>query len=74
MGGFFCSRKEQKVRPYYDFKYNIETGELSISQFGERFREPLVGVLYKDQQIRTRIHEWKIEKIRLNEDETLGVL
>jgi len=65
MGGFFCKRKDQKIRPYYTFKMDTETGEITESQFGDGLVEKLLGVVFEGQNIITRFHEWRIEKIGL---------
>ncbi|WP_196140626.1 replication endonuclease [Aliikangiella sp. G2MR2-5] len=63
MGGFFCKRKEQALRPYYSFKFDSSTGEIKESRYGDSFIEKLLGVVFKGQNIITRFHEWRVEKI-----------
>ena len=74
MGGFHCPRKEQKVKPYYSYKLDAETGEIEQSYFGDSLVEKLVGIVFAGQNIITRIHEWKVERIRTRVHESLGVL
>lgn len=61
MGGFHCPRKEQKVKPYYSLKFDSQTGEIKESLYGDDLIEKLMGVVFADQNIITRYHEWKIE-------------
>jgi len=62
MGCFHCPRKEQKVKPYYSLKFDSQTGEIKESLYGDDLIEKLMGVVFADQNIITRYHEWKIEK------------
>jgi len=74
MGGFFCKRNEQLLRPYYSYKLDVSTGEIKESRFGDSFVERLLGVKYKAQNIVTRLHEWSVEKIGGSGLVSLGVL
>lgn len=64
MGGVFCPRKNQALRPYYDFKMNKETGELSKSRYGDSFVVQLRGITGKGVELITRTHEWRVERGR----------
>jgi len=74
MGGFFCKRKEQTLRPHYSFKFDTSTGEVKESKYGNSFLERLVGLKYKAQTFITRLHEWSVEKIGTVRIASLGVL
>ncbi|NVK74742.1 MAG: replication endonuclease [Oceanospirillaceae bacterium] len=74
MGGFFCKRKEQKLRPHYSVKFDSSTGEVKESKYGDSFIERLIGLKYKAQTIVTRLHEWRVEKIERGRAVPLGVL
>ncbi|NVJ45535.1 MAG: replication endonuclease [Cytophagia bacterium] len=74
MGGFFCKRKEQTLRPHYSFKFDASTGEVKESKYGDSFIERLVGLKYKAQTFITRLHQWSVEKIGTARVAPLGVL
>ena len=61
MGGVFCKRNEQPVRPLYQEKVNEETGEVKQSYFDGVVTLALKGVRYADKEVITRVHEWRIE-------------
>lgn len=61
MGGVFCKRDEQPVRPLYLEKVNVDTGEVKQSYFDEVITIALKGVRYADKEVITRVHEWRIE-------------
>ena len=61
MGGVFCKRDEQVIRPLYQPKVDKESGELKQSWFDGTVTTALKGVRYMGQEIITREHEWRIE-------------
>ncbi|GGW85052.1 hypothetical protein [Alteromonas halophila] len=61
MGGAFCKRNEQVIRPLYMEKINEDTGEVKQSHFDGLVTMALKGVQYADKEVITRIHEWRIE-------------
>ena len=61
MGGVFCKRDEQPIRPLYKEKVNTETGELKQTYFDEVISISLRGVKLGEKEVITRIHEWRIE-------------
>ena len=61
MGGVFCKRDEQVIRPLYQPKVDKESGELRQSWFDGTVTTSLKGVRYLGQEIITREHEWRIE-------------
>lgn len=61
MGGVFCKRDEQPIRPLYREKVNEETGEIKQSYFDGVITLALKGVQHGDREIITRVHEWRIE-------------
>mgnify|MGYP003624700413 FL=1 len=60
MGGVFCMRKNQVIRPYYEMVVNKTTGLIKTSWFDGLITSKLKGVLYKGKEIITRVHEWHI--------------
>ena len=61
MGGDFCKRNDQPIRPLYQEKVNEETGEVKQSYFDGAITLALKGVQYADKEVITRVHEWRIE-------------
>jgi hypothetical protein len=61
MGGVFCKRDDQPIRPLYKEKVNTETGELKQTYFDEAISISLRGVKLGEKEVITRIHEWRIE-------------
>ena len=61
MGGVFCKRGEQPIRPLYKEKVDIDTGELKQTYFDEVISISLRGVRLGEKEVITRIHEWRIE-------------
>ena len=61
MGGVFCKRDEQPIRPLYHEKVNQETGEIKQGYFDRVITLALKGVQHADREIITRVHEWRIE-------------
>lgn len=61
MGGVFCKRDEQTIRPLYQPKLDKESGELKQCWFDGTITTSLKGVRYMGQEIITREHEWRIE-------------
>lgn len=61
MGGVFCKRNEQAIRPLYKEKLDIETGELKQSYFDGVVSISLRGIKLGEKEVITRIHEWRLE-------------
>lgn len=61
MGGVFCKRDEQPIRPLYKEKVNTETGELKHTYFDEVVSISLRGVKLGEKEVITRIHDWRLE-------------
>ena len=60
MGGVFCKRKSQSIRPYYEMEINKTTGLIKTSWFDGLITQKLKGILYKGMEFITRIHTWQI--------------
>jgi hypothetical protein len=60
MGGVFCMRKSQAIRPYYEMEVNKTTGVIKTSWFDGLITTKLKGILYKGRELITRIHTWQI--------------
>jgi hypothetical protein len=60
MGGVFCIRKSQAIRPYYEMEVNKTTGVIKTSWFDGLITTKLKGILYKGRELITRIHTWQI--------------
>jgi hypothetical protein len=74
MGGVFCIRKSQVIRPYYEMEMNKETGLIKASWFDGLITMKLKGILYKGKEIITRIHTWQLGKAGTDFMPSLGVL
>lgn len=74
MGGVFCIRKFQVVRPYYEMEMNKDTGLIKTSWFDGLITMKLKGILYKGKEIITRIHTWQLGKAGTDFLPSLGVL
>lgn len=74
MGGVFCIRKSQVVRPYYEMEMNKETGLIKTSWFDGLITKKLKGILFKGKEIITRIHTWQLGKAGTDFMPSLGVL
>ena len=61
MGGVFCKRNEQAIRPLYKEKFYTETGELKQSYFDGEVTISLRGIKLGEKEVITRIHEWRLE-------------
>jgi len=61
MGGVFCKRDEQPIRPLYKEKVDSNTGEFKKTYFDEVISISLRGVKLGEREVITRIHEWRIE-------------
>ncbi|AMJ92914.1 replication protein A [Alteromonas stellipolaris] len=61
MGGVFCKRDEQLIRPLYKEKVSTDTGVLKQTYFDEVISISLRGVKLGEKEVITRIHEWRIE-------------
>jgi len=60
MGGVFCKREEQPIRPFYAEEFNNTTGLIKQSWFDGLIVKKLKGVVHKGKEIITRIHEWRL--------------
>jgi hypothetical protein len=74
MGGVFCIRKSQAMRPYYELVINKLTGLIKTSWFDGLITTKLKGIKYKGSQIITRIHTWQLGKAGTDFLPSLGVL
>ena len=61
MGGVFCERNDQAIRPLYKEKLDTETGELKQSYFDGEVSISLRGIKLGEKEVITRIHEWRLE-------------
>lgn len=61
MGGVFCKRKEQTIRPHYDIEIETETGQITTDYYDGFITTKLKGICYLGQAIITRLHQWRIE-------------
>ncbi len=61
MGGVFCKRKDQVIRPLYKEKLDTETGELKQSYFDGVVSISLRGIKLGEEEVITRVHEWRLE-------------
>ncbi|EIW88000.1 replication protein A [Alishewanella agri BL06] len=61
MGGVFCTRKEQTIRPHYDIEIDTETGQISTDYYDGFITIKLKGICYLGQAIITRLHQWRLE-------------
>jgi hypothetical protein len=62
MGGVFCKRNDQAIRPLYKEKLDTETGELKQSYFDGVVSISLRGIKLGEKEVITRVHEWRLEK------------
>jgi hypothetical protein len=74
MGGVFCMRKLQAIRPYYEMEVNKITGLIKTSWFDGLITQKLKGILHKGNEIITRIHTWQLGKAGTDFVPSLGVL
>lgn len=78
LGGVFCKRSDQPIRPFYSEELNKSTGELKQSWYDGLIIRKLKGITHKGREIITRIHEWRLERGSSKADEAfmplLGVL
>lgn len=74
MGGVFCKRKDQLVKPFYDIEFNLQTGLIKSSWFDGIPTLKLKGILFKGEEFVTRIHEWRKERVVPAFRSSLGVL
>jgi len=63
MGGVFCKRKDQAIRPLYKEKLDTETGELKQSYFDGLVSISLRGIKLGEEEVITRVHEWRLENL-----------
>ncbi|MDP4530383.1 replication endonuclease [Alkalimonas delamerensis] len=61
MGGVFCKRKDQLIRPHYQQEINQDTGEVAISRYDGFIASKLKGICYLGKAIITRLHQWRLE-------------
>ncbi|WP_235357451.1 hypothetical protein [Arsukibacterium sp. MJ3] len=61
MGGVFCKRKEQTIRPHYDIEIDTETGQINTDYYDGFITTKLKGICYLGQAIITRLHQWRLE-------------
>ena len=61
MGGVFCKRNDQAIRPLYKEKLDTETGELKQSYFDEVVSISLRGIKLGEKEVITRVHERRSE-------------
>lgn len=61
MGGVFCKRDDQAIRPLYKEKLDTETGELKQSYFDGVVSISLRGIKLGEKEVITRTHEWRLE-------------
>ena len=61
MGGVFCKRNDQAIRPLYKEKLDTETGELKQSYFDGVVSISLRGIKLGEKEVITRVHEWRLE-------------
>ena len=61
MGGVFCKREDEAIRPLYIEIIDQNTGEIKQSYFDSVITHALKGVRYGEQEVITRVHEWRIE-------------
>jgi hypothetical protein len=74
MGGVFCKRKEQRVRPHYEIEFDERTGEVKCSWFDDVPFFRLKGIVHKGFEIITRVHKWTLNKSSESFRPLLGVL
>ncbi len=74
MGGVFCKRKDQLLRPYYDMEYSQQTGLIKTSFCDGLITLKLKGTLHVGQAIITRLHQWRLEYTARAFSPSLGVL
>ena len=61
MGGVFCKRNEQAIRPLYKEKLDTETGEIKQSYFDGVVSISLRGIKVGEKEVITRVHEWRLD-------------
>ena len=61
MGGVFCKRKEQIIRPHYDIEIDTQTGQIGTDYYDGFITTKLKGICYLGQAIITRLHQWRLE-------------
>lgn len=61
MGGVFCKRKEQTIRPHYDIEIDNETGLITTDYYDNFIVTKLKGICYLGKAIITRLHQWRLE-------------
>lgn len=64
MGGVFCKRREQRIRPFFEFGFDRVTGDIKTSWFDGTIAYKLKGVIYAGKEFITRIHQWQIQMTR----------
>jgi hypothetical protein len=74
MGGVFCKRKEQRVKPHYEIEFDERTGEVKCSWFDDVPFFRLKGIVHKGFEIITRVYKWTLNKSSESFSPLLGVL
>ncbi|WP_231731086.1 replication endonuclease [Lacimicrobium alkaliphilum] len=64
MGGVFCKRREQRIRPFFEFGYDRDTGDIKTSWFDGTIAYKLKGVIHAGKEFITRIHQWQVQMSR----------
>lgn len=58
MGGVILPRAERPASPYYEEQYDTDTGELTLSKYGDEILYRLKGLMMEGQKVITRTGEW----------------
>jgi hypothetical protein len=58
MGGVFCIRNEQAIRPFYSIEFDKETGETKTSYFDSVPTKKIKVVSHNEKYIVTCEHTW----------------
>jgi hypothetical protein len=62
MGGVFCKRKDQVIRPFYDFEICKTNGVVKSNWFDGLPIKKLKGVIAGSFEVITRIHQWVLKR------------
>lgn len=74
MGGAVGKRKDQPLRPYYQYELNQDTGEIKTGQFDGLILYKLKGILSAGKTVITRLRQWRLEQAKGRSTLLLGVL
>lgn len=74
MGGAVGKRKDQPLRPYYQYELNQYTGEIKTGQFDGLILYKLKGILSAGKAVITRLRQWRLEQAKGRSTLLLGVL